>query len=183
MYLIKWNDYTVEVPVKKQVRSAIEKMVLESEGSSSSHARVVASRLIKSREIKVYQRVYVYGTLRDSHMWKALGVETYSDLGLKEDILRGYQLKVSDGVPYPWIMPSSSKSAFVKVFPFWVNINDMARLDRYEGYPSLYSRVVVTVDSGAKGHIYTAKSKILTKRNDMETVVTGDWAEYLNRRR
>lgn len=96
-------------------------------------------------------RLFTYGTLRDPHQFaRVVGVNPY-ERRVGERTLYGYSLEpVGDLAWYPTIVKGERVVGTV----YEVTDEDLIRLDRYEGVPTLYYRNLVELSDGEPAYVY-----------------------------
>jgi gamma-glutamylcyclotransferase (GGCT)/AIG2-like uncharacterized protein YtfP len=95
-------------------------------------------------------RLFVYGTLTDKQQFawaSGLSRDTTQVRRLGERTLRGFKRKPFGKIAYfPTIVPDEESEVTGVVYQ--VDDRQIAYLDVYEGFPSLYRRVSVELDDG-----------------------------------
>jgi len=115
-------------------------------------------------QIKILERVFVYGTLKRG-FWNHRLLETSRFLG--SEMIRGRMHSLGG---YPAIALVGRKPVHGELYA--VDDVTMARLDRLEGCPSFYQRARVRMSSGGHAWVYVMDESEL---GDREVVESGRW--------
>jgi len=118
--------------------------------------------------------VFVYGTLRKGQPNRAV-MEPHLVADLGEGQIRGAMYDLG---PFPAVTLEEDGL----VIGEWVRVTDdgLARLDRLEGYPSFYDRVIVSdTTNGLRGWVYCMARR---KVDGYERVESGDWVKRLEQK-
>lgn len=130
-----------------------------------------------------FMPVFVYGTLRpgwgNARLWAGRGDAHHDGAAT----VRGFRL-VSGG-PFPFAVPDADSVATgALIYPSVAEYADVLDdLDRLEGYPRFYDRMMVVVDTPAghvKAWIYTPARPI--EYADLPPVEGNDWSAAEGRR-
>ena len=119
------------------------------------------------------QRVAAYGTLKHGHCnhgylrgCKIVGVQRISGFKMYP-IVENFQGEPSG---FPVCVPNEPNDNYdVHVEIYEINDDDLAGLDRLEGYPDFYNRKLIATNSG-DAWLYYLDSPPRTKR-----ILTGEW--------
>ena len=129
-------------------------------------------------EIQIHLPYAVYGTLRrgfaNSRLWQGLG--DYKARGTVE----GFRL-VANG-HFPYAIPSEGQAITVELLqPRIIEAEEMRdRLDRLEGFPSFYDRIIVPVvtQDGTEHEAWMYTPVDPEEYADLESVPSNDWSKY-----
>lgn len=75
---------------------------------------------------------------------------------------------------YPALVRSDEPTSWVGGEIFEVSSDHLARLDEFEGVPTLYQRIVVTLDEGTRAFSYVVSNAIGARFPKIESVWTPD---------
>ncbi len=115
------------------------------------------------------QHVFVYGTLMDPHIIKAVTGKRFET---RRAILYGYR-KIDPPYSYPLLLPDPRHKVEGRLL-LNVDADSLKRLDDYEDEGKLYQRCVVTVktdDADMEAFVYFGKPHMLLKTRDLRAIL------------
>lgn len=122
----------------------------------------------------VCYKVAVYGTLMTGERnarWRE-GVKTLTMGTMKGALL-------DTGHCFPAFVPDEKNGIDVKCEVLFCDADQLARMDRLEGYPRLYRRELVKVINAKTGRPLTALVYVMNRIDPSFTVIeSGDWPKY-----
>lgn len=143
----------------------IEKYLAEQLGALTKHE---SQEAMKS-DVKVYSRVFVYGTLRPSIVTLRVLHHRFGEgIVIKEPpaFIEGYKILRDSYLRYPAAMLKEGSRAEVETL--LVTDEAIVTLDTYEGEGNLYNRVPVTTVDGREGYIYVGSERLCKTYLDYE---------------